>query len=1016
MENVFLSDAEIINIFKNHLKIESRVISIEDLFNLRNNNVIDFKPYYQRKYVWNDEKATYFIESILLGTEIPPLIFFYSNNNKIEIIDGRQRYETMKNFLDNKLTLNNKGLLIFKNLNKNSISKLNQEFLDRFLNSKIRIIDFKLINEPKLDLNKEDKIKKEIFRRYNSGITPLRRSDVDKAVFIEDPITNILKDKFKRDNQFYNKNIELFFPKRKNTISKSLLEELISKIRLLTVLHLIPIKYYSTLSNRKDIINLLYRKFSDELDRGELFLADFEKKIAYLDRIKNVVPKYNQLMSECFLWAFNVLENEGFSLKEVLADEFLTELSNKITDHLEIYSEENSHFYKEFNQRHKFSLELFENRVNKNFKNYLDTYDVKEIRENIDLEKENFKPDLLVNRFLTRPAPTDITVDSIKKKMQKNNFKVRPIYQRNEVMNINKSSSLIESILLDIKLPPIFVYKNLNSVYEVIDGQQRILAILGFIGEKYKDESGELVFSNKNEFKLRNLTILKELNGKAFSELNENYQNKILDFNLSVVEIDQEINTHFNPIDLFIRLNSKPYPIRDNTFEMWNSYADIDIIKKIKDDSKKIDNWFYIKKSKNNKRMENEELYTTLVYIDFMNTYKKMPLDKIIDFHKRKDRINCRISDKKEVSKILNLSSTNEDEKKNFLNSIKNIEQFTTKVKTILIQTDIDPINLNLHLDIELDKLFGLKSRRRLHNFYFLYSIIKDINLNMIRENRHEIFKNIEDIYNQIANIPSTENENHYFKMVENLNNSFIISSRKLILTDSEKKNLLIKQKNICPICKFQLYFGEDTEVDHIIPISKGGLDATSNLQLVHKNCNRKKSSIILNVINKTEDDINVYLSKLEDENLEFKSTLWWNIIGKIKDKKIEEEVLKTICAFNNSSGGILIIGVEDNRNVLGLELDYSYAQLINADKFQQHLNNIIFDRLVCNGGRGYLTKNIKISFEKVKDKDVCIVKIAKGTVPIYTKEGNFFIRTGNSTTKLEINEVVEYVKNSFEY
>ena len=99
MENVFLSDSEIINIFKNHLKIESRVLSIEDLFNARNNATIDFKPYYQRKYVWNNEKASYFIESLLLGTEIPPLIFFH-NNNHVEVIDGRQRYETIKNFME----------------------------------------------------------------------------------------------------------------------------------------------------------------------------------------------------------------------------------------------------------------------------------------------------------------------------------------------------------------------------------------------------------------------------------------------------------------------------------------------------------------------------------------------------------------------------------------------------------------------------------------------------------------------------------------------------------------------------------------------------------------------------------------------------------------------------------------------------------------------------------------------------------------------------------------------------
>ena len=36
----------------------------------------------------------------------------------------------------------------------------------------------------------EDKIKKEIFRRYNSGITPLQKYDIERAIFIDDPLTN----------------------------------------------------------------------------------------------------------------------------------------------------------------------------------------------------------------------------------------------------------------------------------------------------------------------------------------------------------------------------------------------------------------------------------------------------------------------------------------------------------------------------------------------------------------------------------------------------------------------------------------------------------------------------------------------------------------------------------------------------------------------------------------------------------------------------------------------------------
>jgi uncharacterized protein with ParB-like and HNH nuclease domain len=58
---------------------------------------IDFTPYYQRNYVWDDIKATFFIESILLGVEIPPLILFapFNDKKRLEMVDGRQRFETL---------------------------------------------------------------------------------------------------------------------------------------------------------------------------------------------------------------------------------------------------------------------------------------------------------------------------------------------------------------------------------------------------------------------------------------------------------------------------------------------------------------------------------------------------------------------------------------------------------------------------------------------------------------------------------------------------------------------------------------------------------------------------------------------------------------------------------------------------------------------------------------------------------------------------------------------------------
>ena len=86
-------------IFVNRLAKDSKVVTIDSLFNEDKVKKTQYAPPYQRNYVWDGEKATYFLESILIGTEIPPLIFF-RNKKGAEIIDGRQRYETILKFLN----------------------------------------------------------------------------------------------------------------------------------------------------------------------------------------------------------------------------------------------------------------------------------------------------------------------------------------------------------------------------------------------------------------------------------------------------------------------------------------------------------------------------------------------------------------------------------------------------------------------------------------------------------------------------------------------------------------------------------------------------------------------------------------------------------------------------------------------------------------------------------------------------------------------------------------------------
>lgn len=220
MSNIQLDYSDITDIFREKLKIDNIVKKVSSIFlNQRYAGKINYKPYFQRNYVWDEEKATYFIESILLGTEIPPLVLFQTKD-KNEVIDGRQRYETIERFLGDKLVLKEKGLHSLKILSGKKYSQLDEETRELFENTRIRILQFSVVDEPKLDEEKEEKIKKEIFRRYNSGITPLQKYDISRAMYIKDHLTNILYDKIYVDKKLYDFLCEIVLPKsKKNQIN-----------------------------------------------------------------------------------------------------------------------------------------------------------------------------------------------------------------------------------------------------------------------------------------------------------------------------------------------------------------------------------------------------------------------------------------------------------------------------------------------------------------------------------------------------------------------------------------------------------------------------------------------------------------------------------------------------------------------------------------------------------------------------------------------------------------------------
>lgn len=155
-----------------------------------------------------------------------------------------------------------------------------------------------------------------------------------------------------------------------------------------------------------------------------------------------------------------------------------------------------------------------------------------------------------------------------------------------------------------------------------------------------------------------------------------------------------------------------------------------------------------------------------------------------------------------------------------------------------------------------------------------------------------------------------------------------------------------------------------------------------------------------------------------ESNHIEFKSSLRWSYQEGSLNKKLEEVILKTIAAFNNTDGGSLLIGVNDSGEVLGLNNDYDSLNG-DKDKFELHLYNLIESEYDA----GYGSQYIKVSFPSIDEEELCMIEITRGDRPLYThisdkhgqKSEKFFIRRGNASVEISNHSKVnDYINDRF--
>ena len=114
-----------------------------------------------------------------------------------------------------------------------------------------------------------------------------------------------------------------------------------------------------------------------------------------------------------------------------------------------------------------------------------------------------------------RPIHTeaaDVQVQALYSRYDKKRLDPQPAYQRGEVWKVQQASRLIESVILGVPLPAIYLSEEADGSMSVIDGQQRLISFFNFID---------------GDFALKGLEVRVDLNGLKYSKLSEDVREKI---------------------------------------------------------------------------------------------------------------------------------------------------------------------------------------------------------------------------------------------------------------------------------------------------------------------------------------------------------------------------------------------------------------------------------------------------------------------------------------------------------
>ncbi|WP_223702154.1 DUF262 domain-containing protein [Sutcliffiella deserti] len=178
----------------------------------------------------------------------------------------------------------------------------------------------------------------------------------------------------------------------------------------------------------------------------------------------------------------------------------------------------------------------------------LDSEDGQLIDVSISENEHNIYPEANI-----KVERSQYSIFELNRKYLRDQLILDPDFQREVVWKKDQQSELIESVLMGIPLPIFYLNETKDGELVVIDGRQRLTTFFSFL---------------QNEFKLKNLKVLKSLNGLFFQELEDKMKANLEDFQI-IAQVIKPPTPDRIKFDIFDRVNRGGTPL--NNQEMRNA-------------------------------------------------------------------------------------------------------------------------------------------------------------------------------------------------------------------------------------------------------------------------------------------------------------------------------------------------------------------------------------------------------------------------------------------------------------